>query len=154
MRLNYILIPLVVFLTAFIGGRITSGGMAWYRTIKLPSWTPPGGVIGAVWTVLFILSAASALIVWNTAPHDGRFWAVVTLFLVNACANVFWSYLFFGVHHIYAAIWEAVFLCLTVLGLIWLIWPVSLVAALLLVPYAAWVAFASYLTYSVWLLNK
>ena len=58
MKLNYFLIPLVAFLTAYIGGRITGGGMAWYKAIRLPSWTPPGGVIGAVWTTIFILSTA------------------------------------------------------------------------------------------------
>lgn len=154
MKLNYLVIPLVAFLTAFIGGMITKRGMAWYKTIKLPSWTPGGAVIGSVWTVLFILSATSALMVWNGTPHGTRFWLIIALFVVNACANVFWTYLFFGAHHIYAAIWEAIFLDLTVLDLIWLIQPVSGTAALLLVPYAAWVAFASYLTYSVWLLNR
>ncbi len=154
MKLNYFLIPLVAFLTAYIGGRITGGGMAWYKAIRLPSWTPPGGVIGAVWTTIFILSTASALLIWNGSPHGTRVWLIVALFILNACANIFWSSLFFGAHHIYAAFWEALFLELTVFGLLWLIWPLSLTAALLLVPYAAWVVVASYLTYSVWLLNR
>lgn len=154
MQWNYLLIPLIAFLTASIGGLITGRGMAWYKTVRLPSWTPPGSVIGAVWTVLFILSAASALLVWNGTPSGTRLWLIAALFLLNACANVFWTYLFFGAHVMYAAFWEAIFLDLTVLGLIRLIWPLSLTAALLLVPYAVWVAFASYLTYRVWALNR
>ncbi len=154
MKLNYFLIPAVMLATALIGSLITQKGMAWYKKIRLPSWTPPGGVIGGVWTLIFALGGTSALLVWNNAPHDGRFWAIIALFLLNACANVFWTYLFFGVHRMYAAIWEALFLELTVLGLIWLMWTVSFPAAVLLEPYAAWVAFASYLTYRVWLLNR
>jgi tryptophan-rich sensory protein len=154
MKLNYILIPLVVFFTALIGGAITRGGMEWYKKIKLPSWTPPGAVIGSVWTALFVLSASAAIMVWNGTMHDARFWLIIALFLVNAAANALWTYLFFGRHDIYAAFWESLFLELTILDLIWLIQPVSAGAELLLFPYAAWVFFASYLTYRVWQLNR
>ena len=154
MKLNYAVIPLIVLATAVIGGMITSRGMAWYKTIKKPLWTPPGAVIGVVWTFIFILSTLSALIVWNFIPHGTRFWVIIVLFLLNALANIFWTYLFFGTHHMYAAIWEALFLEVTVLCLIELTKAVSAGAAFLLLPYAAWVLFASYLTYRVWALNK
>src|SRR5271157_3364882 len=107
MKLNYVIIPLVTIAVAVIGGLITGGGMEWYRSIKLPSWTPPGSVIGAVWTVLFILATISALIVWNGAPHGVRFWWIVAIFLLNAILNFGWSWLFFGAHLMGAAAWEA-----------------------------------------------
>jgi len=153
MKLNYIVIPLVTIAVSVVGGLITGGGMAWYRSIKLPSWTPPGSTIGAVWTVLFILATISALIVWNGLPHDTRFQWIVAIFLLNAILNVGWSWLFFGQHFMGTAVWEAGVLGLTVIALVILIWPLSILAALLLVPYAFWVAFATYLTWSVWRLN-
>jgi len=156
MKLSYIIIPLITVLTAGIGSLLTSGGMSWYKSINLPSWTPAGSIIGAIWTTIFILSAASALIVWNTSANMGqtRLSWIAGVFIANAVLNVLWSYLFFNQHLIAPAIFEAGILGLSVIALIVLIWPISELAALLLFPYAGWVCFATYLTYSVWLLNR
>jgi len=153
MKLNYIIIPLIVFLVAFAGSLITSGGMDWYKTINLPVWTPQGSVIGAVWTTIFILSAISALIVWNKFPRGRSFSWIFIIFGINALLNIFWSYLFFDKHLLDFAFWEAGFLFISVVLLIILIRPVSRLAAILLYPYAIWGAFATYLTYTVWMLN-
>jgi benzodiazapine receptor len=153
MKLNYFIIPLIVFLVAFLGSLITSGGMDWYQTINLPSWTPGGSIISAVWTAIFILSAISALLVWNRFPRGKRFNWIFILFGINAFLNVFWSYLFFGKHFLFWAIPEAVLLCLSVASLIALIRSLSRLAALLLYLYLFWTAFATYLTYMVWTLN-
>ncbi|MEM4263633.1 MAG: TspO/MBR family protein [Candidatus Woesearchaeota archaeon] len=151
---NYIIIPIITIAVSVIGSMITSKGMQWYKTINLPSFTPPGSFIGAVWTMIFILATISALIVWNKMPQEGNFWWIIALFLINAGLNVFWSYLFFGKHMLNVAFIEAGLLDLTVITLIILIWPVSRLAAGLLIPYAAWVAFATYLSYIIWSLNK
>jgi len=153
MKLNHIIIPLITFLTALSGSLLTSGGMDWYKTIAKPSWTPAGSVIGTVWTVLFILAAISALIVWNRLPHDNRFKWIIAIFILNAILNVGWSWLFFNQHQLGAAIFEANLLAASVVALVILIWPGSRLAASLLIPYAAWVAFATFLTYKVWSLN-
>lgn len=153
MKLNYITIPLMTILVAGVGSWLTSSGMDWYGTINLPEWTPAGSVIGAVWTTIFILTTLSALIVWSRANRNRRFWWIIVIFLINAFLNVFWSFLFFSQHLIGPAIWEAGLLDASVIALIILIWPISRLASILLVPYAGWVAFATYLTYTVWLLN-
>jgi benzodiazapine receptor len=153
MKLNYFIIPLIVFLVAFTGSLITSGGMDWYKTINLPVWTPPGSVIGIAWTIIFILSAISALIVWNRFPRGRRFSWIFIIFGINALLNIFWSYLFFDKHLLNFALWEAGFLFVSVVLLVILIRPVSRLAAILLYPYAIWGAFATYLTYTVWMLN-
>lgn len=154
MKLSYILIPFITFFIASFGGRLTDGGMDWYKTINLPSWTPPGSFIGAMWTVIFILATISALTVWNSFPRDSRFWMIIYLFAGNAILNVFWSYLFFNQHLLGWATLEAGILAMSVLGLIFLIWPVSVSAASLLFLYAGWASFATYVSYSVWFLNK
>lgn len=153
MKINYFIIPLITVLVASIGGLMTSRGMNWYETIHLPSWTPKGSFIGTVWTLLFVLATISALIVWNTAFRDNRFWLIVILFLANAVLNVFWSFLFFNQHLIGLAVFGAGLLGLSVVALILLVWPVSVLASVLLIPYALWVGFATYLTYAVWTLN-
>ena len=153
MHLSYILIPLVTILVAFAGGQLTMRSVAtWYKTIRKPTWTPPGAVIGAVWTVLYILAAISALVVWNLPSPVPV--VVAGLFILNAIVNVFWSYVFFYLHKMGAAIWVCLFLDLTIVLLIWFIAPLSLLTGWLLVPYAAWVSFASYLNYRVWEMNR
>ncbi|MDD5146563.1 MAG: tryptophan-rich sensory protein [Candidatus Pacebacteria bacterium] len=153
MKINDIIIVLIVVAVALIGSWLTSGGMNWYNTLILPSITPPGFFIGAVWTIIFILSAISAIIFWNKSERNNRLKWVAALFIFNAFLNVFWSLLFFNQHLISASIIEMIILELTVLALLVLIWPVSKLASALLTPYAVWVVFATYLAYSIWLLN-
>lgn len=155
MKPNYFLIPLIVLLTAFAGGKLTSLGIdsGWYGMISKPGWTPSGQVIGLVWTIIFTLSAISALIFWNKALKYGVFWKIAFLFGFNAFLNVAWSYLFFYRHNLGWATLEAGLLDATVWALIFLIWPISKKSSLLLLPYALWAAFATYLTFVIWALN-
>jgi translocator protein len=161
MRLNYIIIPLITIDVAVVGSLYSSRGVqGWYQTINKPAFTPPGSVIGTIWTVIFILSTIAAIMVWNDPSRlagpalPTRFLWIAAIFLLNAFLNVFWSYLFFEKHQMFAAIWEAIALDLTVIVLIALIWPISRLSSALLMPYALWGAFASYLTYTVWGMNR
>jgi tryptophan-rich sensory protein len=153
-RKNYIFIPLTVIVVAVLGGLLTAGGMGWYKTISLPSWTPSGRFIGTVWTIIFILSAISALLVWNKFTRGARFKWTAAIFIANAVLNVGWTFLFFNRHMLLSSVWEAGLLSASVIALIVLIWPRSRLAAALLVPYALWAPFALYLTYAVWILNS
>lgn len=152
-KLNYIMIPAIVVFVSFAGSFFTSSGMDWYKTLNVPSFTPPGSVIGIVWTTIFILTAISAIIFYNRPERGSKFGLTISMFLVNAFLNVFWSFLFFGIHFMGVAVFEAAFLGLSVLALIFLLRPVSRVASFLLLPYFLWVIFATYLTYAVWSIN-
>ena len=153
MKPNYIIIPVVVVLTSIIGGIFTALGMDWYHTIILPSWTPPGSVIGLVWTVIYLLTMVSALWTWNKIPRDKMFIVIVLTFIVNAFLNAGWSLVFFRMHQIGLAVIVAILLELTVLALIFLLWKRSKLASLLLFPYAGWVVFATFLNTVIWLIN-
>lgn len=159
-RPNFIVIPVITLIVAISGSIITAAGMDWYKTINLPSFTPPGSTIGMVWTLIFILSTLSALFYWNIhkpwgrIPRTSNFWITISLFLMNGILNILWSVLFFGQHNIIAAFFEAIVLGLTVIGLIVLIFPKSKLSSALLLPYAIWVGFASFLTWNVYMLNK
>ena len=154
MKPNYVTIPLITILVALLGSFFTFLGLeAWYGGLVLPVWTPSGTLIGVVWTILYVLAAISVLIVWNKLLHDNRFMIIIALFLANAFLNVFWSYLFFSVHFLGSTIFVSGFLALTVVVLIILIWSKNRYAAYLLLPYAAWVIFATYLNYVIWLMN-
>ncbi len=133
-------------ITAGIGGRFTARGLgAWYDGLVKPSWTPPGAAIGAVWSVLFALIAVASAIIWG----HGRPTAYALALGINLALNAGWSYLFFARRAPAAALAELLVLELTCVVLVALAWHVSRLAAVLLLPYAAWVAFAGLLNGSI-----
>lgn len=161
MKPNYLIIPIVVLATAFIGGQFTDATSDWYRVLAKPPWTPPGSVIGVVWTVLFILLAVSALIGWkklmDVVGGQVSSWKAqwfATFFIWNVVTNIAWSYLFFYMHDIAGAVIDSVLLGLSVIALILFLWRYSRLAASLLIPHAAWVIFATYLTATILSLNR
>jgi translocator protein len=154
LKLNYIIIPLIAIFVSVFGGQLVNSGMQWYQTIKLPSLAPAGSIIGMVWSVIFILCTITALIIWNKFPRGSRFNLIIAFFLINAFLNVFWNFLFFANQWLLIGIIEMIILEITTLILIFLIWPQSKLVASLLIPYALWVPFATYLATQIFLLNR
>lgn len=152
-RLNHIVIGLIAMVVSTLGRLFSSTGMQWYYSLNLPSFTPPSWVFGIAWTIIFVATAAAAGLVWNRFERDRQFWLIITLFVVNAFLNVFWTYLFFSQHKIGFALIDAVFLFTSVLSLIILIGQRSLFVASLLAPYLGWLTFAIFLNAAVWWMN-
>ena len=123
----------------------------WYVTLRKPDWVPSGRTIGLVWTVLYILMALAAWLAWREAGWGAR--DALLLYAVQLGTNAFWSILFFGRRNPRTALECIVVLFLFVLSTLVQFWNLSLLAGLLLVPYLAWVGFASYLNYEVWRRN-
>lgn len=156
LKVNYLLTPLGVLSVSLIGGYFTGGGMDWYDAINLPSFTSHGSVIGIVWTIIFILSAISILLFSNNSKTNRKslfFYIIISLFVLNGILNVFWSVLFFSWHLIFWSVIEMLFLNFVNLVLILMLWRGYKSSAILLIPYFLWVAFATYLAYSIYLLN-
>ncbi len=153
LRINYLVIPFLVWLTALKGGRFTNPNTIWYQNLLKPDFTPPGWFIGLVWTVLFILIAWSILIFYNQSVRNKNFrWTLVVL-AFNGFLNVGWSWLFFGQQWIGGAAVEIWLLLISIFYLIILFGRTSRLAASLLAPYAVWVIFAAYLNFTIWRLN-
>jgi tryptophan-rich sensory protein len=150
---NYLIIPLLTIVVAALGSLFTDTGMFWYGMLKLPSFTPPGWIIGMVWSVIFAMAAASLMIIWNRTIHNRALWTLVVLFVLNGILNALWSWLFFVKHDLMAAFYEAAVIEFSVLAIIISSWRVSRLSALLMVPYAGWVIFATYLTWLIWQMN-
>lgn len=153
LKSQFILFPLVVFLASYLGGLFTNAGMNWYKTLNLPSWTPPGSVIGIVWTTIFILLIASMLLAWEKYKNNNLFKWLRIIFIIKLILNILWSYIFFYTQNLFGAFIEAIFLEIAVITMILVMWKISKRAAILLFPYAAWVAFATFLAYMVYSLN-
>jgi len=154
MKINYFLIPLTAIVAAGVGSYLTRLGMPWYEASDLPSITPSGGFIGGMWTVIYTLATISLLLWFNQKRRPKNFWAVVWLFVINILLNVAWSYLFFFKHWVGGAIVEMVLLEATVVALVIIMWRKNRWSSVLLWLYAIWVAAATYIAYSFWLLNR
>lgn len=123
---------------------------AWYAALDKSALTPPGWVFPIVWSALY-LSIGVALFVFLL--HTDRRGPALAMFAVQLVLNGVWSWLFFGRHAPGAALIEIVLLWLSIAGTIALFSRASRLAAGLLVPYLAWVSFASYLTFAIWRAN-
>ncbi len=144
---SIIIIPILVFMVAILGGIYTLQGVAWYHKLKLPRWIPPGGVFGFVWVLMYMLIALSAILFWNSPAWlspilstTGLRQLIALLFLASGVLNVMWNYMFFVGHRLHESAIASVAIVITMGILIILIWPVSPFSAVLLFPYATWAA--------------
>jgi translocator protein len=135
-----------VVATAGLGAAATTPEVdgRWYRELDTPSWQPPNAVFGPVWTVLYALLATSMLVLRRR--DGGTPWVLLG---PNLALNLAWTLIFFRGHSPLAAGVEIVVLEASTVALVVRAAPASRLAALLLVPYALWVAFATALTWSI-----
>ena len=142
---------LVAFVPALIGGAAAATATE-YQSLAQPSWAPPSGVFGPVWTVLYLLMGIAAWLVWKEAGFSGAGLAL-GLFLGQLVLNAVWTPLFFGAGLRGWAFLDIVLLWAAILGTLALFWRVRPLAGALLVPYLAWVTFAAALNYTIWRMN-
>ena len=136
-----------------LGASVTATSVdTWYAGLVKPSFNPPDEVFGPVWTVLYILMGVAAWRVWRSADRDTTR-GPLTLFALQLAINLGWSVVFFGLHRIAAAVATIVVLDVAVLVTMLAFRSVDRLAALLMVPYVAWVAFATVLNVAIWRLN-
>jgi tryptophan-rich sensory protein len=141
------------FAVAGIGGSWTAGEVrGWYRTLAMPSFAPPNWVFGPVWSVLYALMAVAAWRVWLATPTQARSWALA-LFLVQLALNLAWTWIFFRRHAIGLALVEVALLWVAIGATTLVFRRVAPVAAWLMAPYLAWVAFAAVLNAAFWRQN-
>lgn len=153
---KYLVIVAVTFLVAIGGGFITEANLSWYSNLNLPPSIVSGNTYSLTWTIIYIFAAISAILVWTLKLRGklkDRRKILTYVFIANAALNLLWPFIFFGLHNIGLALLEAFLLKISIIALIVLAWPIHRIAAILLIPYLSWVTFASYLTYSVLILN-
>jgi tryptophan-rich sensory protein len=142
----------LTFAAAAVGALASANASAFYSTLSRPAWAPPGWLFAPVWSTLYALMGVSAWLVWRARGFTGARTALV-LFIAQLAANALWSWLFFVWHQGSLAFIEAVLLWCLIAATILSFWRISTIASALLMPYLAWVTFASALTFSVWRLN-
>ncbi|HEX7720267.1 MAG TPA: TspO/MBR family protein [Woeseiaceae bacterium] len=137
---------------AFIGGLMTDLG-PWYEQLEQPTWQPPDWLFGPAWTTVFALTALAGVLAWRKSETREARQNLLVFFSLNATLNVTWSLLFFRLQRPDWALVEVVLLWLSIVALIVVCSRRSTAAGWLLVPYLAWVSFASFLNYTIVQLN-
>ena len=135
-----------------VGGIASANAPEFYATLDKPAWAPPPGVFGPVWTVLYLLMAVAAWLVWRERGWT-RARGALGLFVVQLALNTAWSWLFFAWHRGGLAFADIVVLLGLIVATLFAFARVRRAAAWLLLPYLAWVSFATALNYSVWQRN-
>jgi len=124
----------------------------WYADLAKPPFTPPDRLFGPVWTILYVLMAIAAWRVWRAADRDTRR-GPLTLFALQLALTLGWTVVFFGLQKIGAAVATIVVLDVGVVVTTLAFRSIDRWAGLLMVPYLAWVVFATVLTIAIWRLN-
>jgi tryptophan-rich sensory protein len=126
----------------------------WYASLAKPAWTPPTWVFGPAWTILYAMMAAAAWRLWRrlgARPRESR--RALALFAVQLALNLSWTPVFFGMQRPDLALVVILFLWVAIAATIVAAWKACKTAAALLVPYLAWVTFATALNAAIWRLN-
>lgn len=144
-------VPLIVLL-GMVAGQMGSPDTIWFQSLYKPAIYPPPAVFGIVWGVLYVMIGIALALVCSSWGARGRGLAI-GLFAVHFACNLAWTPVFFGNQNIVGGLVVLTLVDLTLLAVIWAFWRVRRLAALLLLPYLAWVLFASVLNYEFHRLN-
>ena len=153
LRWCLVTVPAVLAL-GFVSARISGSGPGnpWFDALKKPGIYPPPEAFGIVWPLLYALMAVALALVLSARGARGRGLAAA-VFAVQLGVNLVWSPLFFRFHDVVAAFWLIVVLNLLVVATIALFARIRTFAAVLLLPYLAWIAFAALLNWQFHALN-
>ncbi len=151
-----ILFPIISLILGSLGAIVTTKQIpTWYQPLKKPKLNPPNWLFGPVWTILYIIIGFSGYFVWSVKEgffkEDTAAWF---FYFSQFFLNLLWTPLFFAFHLLLTAFIEIVLLWVFILINIILFSQISLVGGLILIPYLIWVGFASYLSGSIWYLNR
>jgi translocator protein len=125
----------------------------WFSAIQKPRWNPPSYLFAPVWAMLYLLMGISLWLVWmSDTPYFKKSNAICTFFF-QLFFNFLWSILFFKFHLINVALLNILVMLITITATIVTFSAISKKASLILLPYIAWVSFATVLNFKIWILN-
>ena len=137
-------------LSAFIS---QTANNAWFDALNKPSWNPPAYLFAPVWTTLYLLMGIALWLVWKSNSPESQKKFAIFIFAIQLFFNFWWSILFFRIHSPAIALVDILLMVITIILSIFSFAATSRTAAWLLVPYLAWVSFATFLNYTIWSIN-
>eukprot|EP00878_Enallax_costatus_P028783 GHUV01031125.1.p1 GENE.GHUV01031125.1~~GHUV01031125.1.p1 ORF type:complete len:178 (+),score=28.09 GHUV01031125.1:82-615(+) len=145
-------VALAIPLVGGIGGSLATANQinTWYRGINKPSWTPPNWLFGPVWTALYAMMGLASYLVWRQGGFE-RQAVPLAVYGVQLVLNLLWTPLFFKAHRLDLASADIAGMLVAIVATICQLRRViGDLALMLLLPYLAWVSYASALTFWIW----
>ncbi len=153
--LKIVLVVVLCVTVGYLSGLVTRESiLTWYVTLNKPSFNPPNWVFAPVWTLLYIIMGVAAGMIWTSNSEEQTTKKALGFFAIQLGLNALWSCLFFGLHNPLLALIEIILLWLMILETYNLFKKINKTAGILLLPYLAWVSFATILNASIWWLNR
>lgn len=141
-------------LAGLLGSIASANDTTFYAQLSRPAWAPPSWLFAPVWTTLYLLMGVAAWLVWRRRDRDRQGASVaLALFVAQLVLNALWTWIFFTWRRGGLALIEIVVLGILIVATIVAFGRVRRSAALLLLPYLAWVMFATALTAAIWRRN-
>ncbi|MGD9403038.1 MAG: tryptophan-rich sensory protein [bacterium] len=146
---------IICMIPAFVGAMINAKAIpTWYAFANKPPFSPPDWIFAPVWTGLYILMAVALFLIWRKGIDFPGVAVAIWAFAVQLLLNGLWTPVFFGLRAPLAG--------LVVIGLLWVAILITIVkffalsraAAVMLIPYLAWVSFATAVNAAFYLLNR
>lgn len=125
-----------------------------YMEFKKPSFSPPGWIFPIVWTILFLLMAIAAYMIWVKGKQGEKITKALTLYIIQLILNFFWTIIFFRFKLYGLAFFELLLFLVTVLMTTFEFYKIDKISAYLMIPYILWLSFAGVLNYAIWMLNR
>lgn len=150
----YIISILIALAVGGLSALATKSSMDIYNQINKPPLSPPSGVFGIVWTILFVLMGISSAGIYVACRGDKRLLCTpLSLYAANLAVNFLWSIIFFNLRSfLFAFVWLLLLLAI-VLTMIIEFYKVLPWTAYLQIPYFLWGLFALYLNIAIYVLN-
>ncbi|MEM7618630.1 MAG: TspO/MBR family protein [Pseudomonadota bacterium] len=147
-----LLLWIIVYLAVSFGiGQLTQSEIdGWYAALEKPSLNPPNEIFPIVWTILYIMIASAGWRVWNSQNGVRE---LKWIFIAYTVLNWGWTPVFFGGHELFFALIWIIILNIWAVAFIVKAWNKERIAAWLMIPPFLWTSFATYLNYSIWMLN-
>jgi len=145
-----------ILISELVGGLsalLTKGGMDLFATVNKPPLTPPSIAFPIVWSILFAIMGISAAIVYMAPPSKAKTYGII-IYVLQLSVNFFWSIFFFNLQAFGFSFFWLLLLIGLIVAMILEFYKVNKIAAYLQLPYLIWTAFAAYLTFNIWQLNK
>ena len=142
---------LLAFGASAWGGLITNFYKEpWYSSIIKPTFNPPDWIFAPVWITLYLAMSVAIWLIWINPKRSEK---VIYIYFIHLLINGSWSLFFFGLHLILVSLVIIAVIIFLVLWLIKLYYPINKVSAFLMVPYLAWLSYAFFLNFYIFILN-
>ncbi len=157
MNIKWSKLILCIAIPIFIGAlssHLTQDSAIVYELIEKPPLSPPPQIFGPVWTVLYVLMGVASYLVLETKHPRSKVKNAITFYAVSLLLNFLWPIVFFNLEMYLVALILILVLLIVVLMTTVTFYEIKPLAGLLMIPYILWLAFATYLNWGIYLLNR